>query len=387
MKKKVCIIRAGDVTYISRIHRTALALQESDRYDVSIICIEPRYVKKKLDYLYHIHSLPIKSRKLKGKLFFFIRVIEGITRVFFEAKKQKADLYIAITVDDLIIAFLIAKVFKKKLVYNANELEADRKIYNNIFVQKIYNKTIRRIEGFILPKANCCIAADFERAKIMEKWYKLENVETIRNVPLYFHDSVNKQNLIKEKLYLDDTTKILLYQGIISLGRGIEASIIASAKVNNEQFALVLLGDVDLVYKSYLIKIAESNNFNRLFFISAVPWYELLQWTSSADISLVLIENISLSYFLAAPNKIYESIMAEVPYIASDFPEINRVHNIAKAGILVNPEDIDEIAGAINIIINDSVLVNNFKQNANKAKQIFNWEKEKIKLLNIIDHL
>ena len=383
--KKICILRAGDVTYISRIHRAALALQESDHYDVTIISIRPRNEKEVENYPYIMIRLPIKTRFLKSNVFYLFRVFEGLTRIYNQARKQKADIYVAITVEDLLIAFLITCFSKAKLVYNSNELEADRKLFNTRLLQKVANKTIRIIEGRILRKADCVIAADIERGKVMEKWYDLEKVEIIRNVPIY-HSS-QKVNLIRETLSLQGEVKVLLYQGLLGPGRGLEPSIIASSKVINQQFILVLLGDIDNTYKNALLKIANENCFTRLFFISAVPWQDLIFWTSSADISLVLIENVSLSYYLAAPNKLYESIMAEVPYIASNFPEINHVHKIANAGILVNPESINEIASAIGKLLFEDEFKIECKHNAKNAKEIFNWDKEKIKLISIFENL
>jgi len=198
---------------------------------------------------------------------------------------------------------------------------------------------------------------------------------------------MQETNFIREKLSLKREVKVILYQGILGPGRGLEPSIIAASKVVSQQFVMVFLGDIDNIYKYALLKLASENEFNRLFFISAVPWQDLLSWTTSADISLVLIENVSLSYYLAAPNKMYESIMAEVAYIASNFPEINNVHNIAKAGILVNPENIDEITTAIEILLHDNEFVQKCRSNANYAKAIFNWDKEKVKLISIIDNL
>lgn len=291
----------------------------------------------------------------------------------------------AIAVEDLIIAKIISLFLNIKIVYNANELEGGRKLFNSKFIQSCANLFIRFAEGRILPKISCVIAADYERGKVMEGWYKLNKVEIIRNVPLY--QECTKLRLVHEKLSLDYNMKTILYQGILDKGRGLEVSIIAASKVQNKSFALVFLGVIDINYKNTLIKIADDNNFNHLYFIDAVPWQDLLNWTSSADTSLVLIENVSLSYYLAAPNKLYESIMAEVPYIASNFPEIQRVHKIANAGILVDPANQQEITNAIEQFMSNDLKLEHCKLNSKKAKEIFNWDTEKKKLIAIIDKI
>lgn len=383
--KKVCIIRAGDVTFISRIHRAALALQECNLFDVTLISIKPFNSSIELNYSYKTISLPIKLREIKLKFFLIFRIVEGVLRVYSKARTVKADIYVAITFEDLLLAFILTRFNGAKLVYNSNELEGDRKLFKSVFIQNWVNKTIRTFEKYILNKTNVTIAADFERGKVMQQWYGLESVEIIRNVPIYYNGK--KENLIRDFLKLEEEKFILLYQGILSLGRGLEQSIIAASSLLDENLVLVLLGDIQNSYKIQLIQLASSCNFKNLYFIPAVPWQELLSWTSSADVSLVLIENVSLSYYLAAPNKLYETIMAEVPYIASNFPEIKLVDNIAQAGILVNPENSSEIAAAINKLIADKNFVFFCKCNAKLAKEIYNWEVEKVKLIEIFKKL
>ncbi|HAI43685.1 MAG TPA: hypothetical protein DCM40_39100, partial [Maribacter sp.] len=162
----------------------------------------------------------------------------------------------------------------------------------------------------------------------------MDKVEVIRNVPSYV--DVDNENLIRKELNLPKASKILLYQGMLSPGRGLEVSIKACAKSKTQnKIHLVLLGFITEEYKDKLLKTAGDFGFANLHILPPVPWKELLFWTKSADISLVLIENVSISYYLAAPNKLYETIMVGVPYIASNFPEIKHVHEVAKAGILV----------------------------------------------------
>ncbi len=73
---------------------------------------------------------------------------------------------------------------------------------------------------------------------------------------------------------------------------------------------------------------AEANNSNcsdRIHFLGAVNHTELLTYTASADIGLALIENISISYYYALPNKLFEYIMAGIPILASNLPQMKKV--------------------------------------------------------------
>lgn len=385
MKKKVCILRAGDITFISRIHRTALALQESNNYDVTTLSITPRDNVKRTDYAYKMNYVDIKTRVFKSSLFSVLRIFEGLTKLFFRAIKLKADIYIAIGIEDLVMVYVTSKITGAKFIYSANELEGDRKRVANKKLNKRLNNIVIGIERFMLKNAECIIAADIERAKLMEKWYGLDKVEVVRNVPI--PESISESNLIREKLEIPDEQKILLYQGMLSPGRGLEVAIKACSKTKSEDFSLVLLGFISNTYKSELLDLAKQLDFTRLYILPPVPWRELLFWTKSSDISIVLIENVSISYYLAAPNKLYESIMAGVPYIASDFPEINHVHQISKSGVLVDPENIDEISEAIVKLTQDESFYEECVRGALLARNIFNWDVEKKKLLGIVDQV
>lgn len=116
---------------------------------------------------------------------------------------------------------------------------------------------------------------------------------------------------------------------------------------------------------------------DRVHFLEPVPPSELIDWTASADISMVLIENTCLSYYYAAPNKLYETLMAGVPYIASNFPEISRVHLTAQTGILVDPSDINQIVTAMTHLLSHPELLCSMSECTRLAAETeYNWEIE-----------
>lgn len=149
---------------------------------------------------------------------------------------------------------------------------------------------------------------------------------------------------------------------------------------------MVLLGFYGKTYFRKIEKLAKELNVDsKLHFLPPVLWNDLLDWTACADISLVLIQNTSLSYYCAAPNKLYETIMVGVPYIANDFPEMRHIHKKIHGGILVNPFEINGIVSAIKLLLSDSVLI---KEMHNRSRNIalseLNWDIEKMRLLDIV---
>ncbi|MCB0731157.1 MAG: glycosyltransferase, partial [Ignavibacteriae bacterium] len=111
-------------------------------------------------------------------------------------------------------------------------------------------------------------------------------------------------------------------------------------------------------------------------FIGAVNHSELLNYTAGADIGLALIENISISYYYALPNKLFEYIMAGIPIFASNLPQMKKVIDEYNVGKYVDPENENEMIKNLEELIKDQKLLSDFSANCKKASKILNWENE-----------
>ena len=99
------------------------------------------------------------------------------------------------------------------------------------------------------------------------------------------------------------------------------------------------------------MKLNNSNCSDRIHFLGAVNHNELLTYTASADIGLALIENISISYYYALPNKLFEYIMAGVPILSSNLPQMKKVIDDYQVGKYVDPEHENDLVSNLNELI------------------------------------
>jgi glycosyltransferase involved in cell wall biosynthesis len=60
-------------------------------------------------------------------------------------------------------------------------------------------------------------------------------------------------------------------------------------------------------------------------FQPAVPPGEVLRHTQGADVGIHGGENVCLSYYYSLPNKVFEYVLAGVPVLGNDWPEIRRL--------------------------------------------------------------
>jgi len=74
---------------------------------------------------------------------------------------------------------------------------------------------------------------------------------------------------------------------------------------------------------------------------------ELHRYTASADAGLILFQGNCLNHILSLPNKLFEYMMAGIPVLACDLPEIARVVNKHGCGVTVDPSDPEAVARAM----------------------------------------
>lgn len=79
--------------------------------------------------------------------------------------------------------------------------------------------------------------------------------------------------------------------------------------------------------------------------------------------------------------------MAHVPVIACDFPEIKRVVEENEVGIATDTHSSQNIAAAVNHLLQHPELYDRYRANTRRAKMIYNWQNEKQKLLNVYNTL
>ena len=121
---------------------------------------------------------------------------------------------------------------------------------------------------------------------------------------------IDRTNYIRDYFSLRSDQKIVLYQGALMPGRGIEDLIAAFSSRKNDEIVLVVMG-LGLLQNNVL---RAANLNSNIFFHSAVPASELLNITSSR-IGIHVISNTYLNHDYCMPNKLFEYLMADYPLL------------------------------------------------------------------------
>jgi glycosyltransferase involved in cell wall biosynthesis len=359
-KKKIVFTVTTDLSYDQRMQRICTSMAAYG-FDVELVG-RLRSKSIPLDELSYTQTR-IACKFEKGILFY----LEFNIRLFLFLLKHEADIVSAVDVDTLLACTLVAKMRNKTLVFDAHEYYTESpEIVNRPIIKWIWEA----VSELCIPRADAAYTVGPMLAELMGKKYDI-HFSFVRNVP--FSIKTSNQQIQKSSIH-----KIILYQGAMNRGRGIEESILAMKQVNAE---LWLAGDGDILNELQLL-VKENQLNDKVKFLGCVKPSELKTITEVAYLGLNLLQPIGLSYYYSLANKFFDYMQQGIPCISANFPEyqaINEQYNCT----LLSSCDVDEIADSMNQLLNDGELIQRLKENCLKAKEDFCWEKEEQKLIEI----
>jgi glycosyltransferase involved in cell wall biosynthesis len=205
--------------------------------------------------------------------------------------------------------------------------------------------------------------------------YGIAKPAIILNAPSY--KTIEKKNIFRKTFGIREDQTIFLYQGGLTVGRGIEVLLDTFEAMGNDKGVIVFMG---YGYLDKLIKEKAEKN-NNIFFHPAVTPDVLLNYTSSADFGISTIEDCSLSDRYSLPNKMFEYLMVELPVIVSNLPEMKKFVQDSGIGVVVKNNNVNGVKEACQDAMGmDKAEI---KENLKKAKEIYNWEEQEKILLKV----
>jgi glycosyltransferase involved in cell wall biosynthesis len=290
---------------------------------------------------------------------------------------EKADMIFAEDVYTLPLAVIFGKFKGARIFYDSREIYGH---LGGLSKRKNAQGLLRWIENKFIRFTFRTITTGELDSKYLENEYGLNSTIVVRNLPFYEEIILpfNFRNYYK----LNKEMKILLYQGVILHGRGLGPVFEALQNIKNCVLIIIGGGECTQHYKKLAV---EKDLSEKVFFYGKVEQKDLLHYTAGADIGLSLIENLSLSYYYALPNKLFEYILTGVPVLASNFPQIVEIIDKYKVGIYISPENPKELKETLQKLIDDVELRITFRNNCLTAALELNWEKEIEKLFSCIE--
>jgi glycosyltransferase involved in cell wall biosynthesis len=377
----ICFTFLGDIRYDSRLHKCAKSLLEKG-FRVSAVTTSRKGRQTSTDSSSGRLDLPglnLKPVSVSGLGRGKRRFLSFYLKSFWPTLKANANCYFASDLYSLPVAYLAAKLRHAKLAYDSREL------YSSVAALHHRRQTQRfwsYVERKIIARTNAVFTVNDSLAESISLRYSIEKPTTLLNCPP--RQTVQKSDRLRTILPIPQGARILLYQGGLQRGRGIDIMLSAIKKVSDA--VLVLMGSGSL--RAEILEMIKSEKLDqKVFLLEAVPVTQLLSYTSSADVGFCLIENLGASYYYSLPNKLFEYVAAGVPVVASNFPEIASFVESNKVGLLVEPENEEEVVRAIERLLTNAELYQGFANNCMEAASRYTWEDQSLKLVRAIEKL
>lgn len=349
LKETKTIVEAGlaDEVVVAALHEHGLALAE-------VLGPSRRLVR-----------MPLRTRHWpKNILAQLVKYLEFAYRVLALARSCNANIVNVHSVALLPIGVLIKFLIGSKLVYDAHELETE--VHGRAGIRKAMSKLVERIcIGF----ADLTIVVSPGIQAWYVEHYGLKAIVTILNTPNWA--PVKRTELLRQRLGIPATQKILLYQGGLSNGRGVGKLLEAAPALRAAGYAMVFMGYGELQTK---IEAAAARGNTGVYFHPAVPPGELIPYTASADVGVSSIEDSCLSYHLCLPNKLFEYIMAGLPVVVSKLPEMDHVVTTNGIGVSLDNWDATSLLAALGQI--DMMRGADLDGRLAHAAQNYCWERQ-----------
>lgn len=205
-----------------------------------------------------------------------------------------------------------------------------------------------RLERRIARRASAVLTVNRSIAAELTRRYGVEPI-VVLNVPARWRPPARDPFAAELGL---GSRSVVLYHGALSPHRGIEQLVEVARHLPPER-VVVILGDGPM--ERDLAASADASELRgRLFVHRAVPIADLPDWVGSAAVGVVLFQPTSPNNVLATPNKLFDYLVAGVPVVASDFPEMRRILDEVDGGLTCDPADTAAVERAIDRLLSAS---------------------------------
>lgn len=359
-KRIICTV-TNDLNYDQRMIRICTTLANAG-YDVTLVGFEKKASKPLIERPFKQVRLSIIVEQ--GKLMYFHYWL----KLFFFLLFRKADALCAIDLDTILPVYYASKIRNKKRVYDAHEIFTDLKeVISRPAVHKMWtwigNHTVPHFTtGYTI---GACYAEEFR------KRYGV-NYGVVRNA-----------TILKPLEIPAKTERFILYQGWVNVGRCFEQLIPAMQFVDAR---LIICGEGNF-YEQAIALAKQHNVTEKVIFKGYVPPAQLSSYTIEAYIGITLFEDTSLSNRLSLANRFFDYMHFGVPQLCIKYPEYEKVNEQYEVASLVDNPTPQNVAAALNKLLNDEAYYLKLQQNCLAAREKYCWQQEEKTLTDIYKKL
>ena len=295
-----------------------------------------------------------------------------------EVHRQDADIY-HFHDPELLLVGLSLRLKGKTVIYDSHENAAEQITHAGWIppaLRAIIRPLFRSIESFVATRMSAIVAARGDVAQrfapLNRRVIMIGNYARLSDFPL--NSCVTR-----------DSTKVANFGGI-NPGTCTKEVIEALALLPERVRCKMVLGGA--TFSSELLEsLKQKPGWKAVEFLGRAEHKDVTYHLRSAAASMVLYSREPNHYYIGS-NRLFEAMAAATPVITSNFPEFKRLVEGMQCGLTVDPTHPAEITHALEYLLTHPAEAAAMGQRGRRAfEELFNWEKERNKLLDLYSEL
>ncbi len=347
--KHIIFLRSIPVAPYPRLEKAAEALYKTKKYKITVLAWDREGGHKKIEKKPYGIIKRFKLIASYGRWKFFAKLFIWQVYEFFWLLFHKYDAIHAFGLDTYWPAILVAKIRRKKIIYDIHDFYADM-ISDS--APKWMLKIIKNFDLWLIGFADATIIADDSRKE------QIQGSKPKKLIVTYNAPDINPGK-ISAKPRSKKTT--IFYGGLMAKQRGLSEMIEAIKNNKNYEFVIGGFGPDEEYYKK------EIKNYSNIKFLGKLDYDDLLGFTKSADILFATYDPKILNHKYSSPNKLFEAMALEKPIIVSNDSSMAKIVKKEKCGLIIKYGDILEIRKTLEKLRKNSNLRKKLGQNGKKA--------------------
>jgi hypothetical protein len=324
----------------------------------------------------------------RGKLFY----LEYNIRLFYYLLHRRADLWSCADLDAALPTWARAWLGSQPFVYDAHELFTEvPEVVGRRWVQRAW----QGVENFIVPRAQLRYTVGPALARLFGQRHPGYSFGVVRNVPagVGANETTStkpepRQQAPTAQVSSAATQPMLLYQGVLNVGRGL-AQLLDAMPLVPARLVICGEGDCSAELRAQAQRLGLLTSGQVEFRGYVLP--ELLRHiTAEATIGIMLLENTGLSYYYSLANKFFDYVQAGIPQLCIDFPEYRVLNEQYQVAELVPDLAPATLAAGLARLLPGGQPGAHYQQlaaNCRQARTEWNWQQEEKVLVSLYKDL
>lgn len=265
-----------------------------------------------------------------------------------------------------------------RLVYDAHELETHR----NPPLPLLQKRFVGHVESKYARRADAVITVGELVSRELSAHIRRNDVNVLFNSPPL--DRCPRR--IRDDLMIDDDVPLILYVGKVTEGRGVGEILGLLPMMPGVMFATVGPGDPRSLEKLELgaERLGVSSRFRML---PPVPFEQVVTYIAGADLGVISVEPITLSYRYCMPNKLFELSFANVPIISNKLDEIEMFLAELGNGQIADFDNKASLAYLMFRMLSEKQRYVMGAEACERLRVKYSWDSQRARLLSIYDQL